>query len=268
MDHASVNTPSTIDGGGGRLNASNLYDSREAWLRAATDQLRSDFKADGYTVPSNIRFAIAFPSTGRKGNRVGECWASSMSADNHFEIIIRADQSEPVEVLGILVHELVHAVLPIDAGHGKLFREVALKIGLEGKMIHAMPGLQLRNRLTELADNLGPLPHARLKIERGPADRPKKQGTRMLKAECELCGYTVRIASKWVKEVGPPACPAHGAMTVDPAKDEPDRLNAVLFPSAAGTGEPREEEDETAPGSAGASQPAAAHEDAFGDNER
>jgi hypothetical protein len=127
--------------------------------------LRSYFTGCGYPLPDHIRFAIAFPSTGRKGNRVGECWHSSTSSDDHYEIIIRADLSEPVEVLGVLVHELVHAVVPVEAKHGKLYRAAAIKIGLEGKMIHALPGILLRNRLAELAVNLGPLPHARLNIE-------------------------------------------------------------------------------------------------------
>jgi len=123
----------------------------------------------------------------------------------------------------------VHAIVPIDAGHGKLYKAAALKIGLEGKMRHAMPGLLLRNRLAEIATALGPLPHARLNIERGadnrgPADRARKQGTRLLKAECsgEGCGYTVRITAKWVRGIGAPHCPMHGAMAVDLPPDDPD----------------------------------------------
>jgi hypothetical protein len=100
----------------------NEHDTRESWLRAATDELRNYLESCSLTVPNNIRFAIAFPSTGRRGARIGECWHSSTSADGHFEIIIRADVADPVEVLGVLVHELVHAGLPPDAGHGKPYR--------------------------------------------------------------------------------------------------------------------------------------------------
>src|SRR5208337_5255091 len=117
----------------------NRHDSRESWLRSATVALRPYFETCGFSVPENIRFAIAFPSTGRRGARVGECWHSSTSDDGSFEIIVRADIADPVEVLGVLVHELCHVVLPPDAGHGKLYREVAQKIGLEGKLRHAMP---------------------------------------------------------------------------------------------------------------------------------
>lgn len=217
------------------MKTSNQYDSREAWLRSATNELRPYFDKVGYPLPSNIRFAIAFPSTGRKGKRIGECWHASTSADDHFEIFIRADQADPVEVLGVLVHELLHAALPIEAGHGKLFKVAAIKLGLEGAMRHAMPGPLLRTRLAELAASLGPLPHARLAIDRGldnrgPADRPKKQGTRLRKAECmvEDCPYTLRIAASQVRTIGPPLCPIHGPMTVDmPAAEQPGLQEAV-----------------------------------------
>ena len=102
--------------------------------------------------------------------------------------------------------------------------EAAIKIGLEGKMRHALPSQLLRPRLVELAESLGALPHAQLNIDRGrdnrPADQPKKQQARLLKAECggEGCGYTVRITAKWVDDIGAPLCPRHGAMGVDRAQ--------------------------------------------------
>eukprot|EP01037_Dinobryon_pediforme_P017872 gene17872-18102_t len=204
----------------------NAQESRELWLKAATTELRLYFESCGFSIPENIRFAIAFPSTGRQGKRIGECWHSSTSEDGNFEIIIRADIADPVEVLGVLVHELIHAVLPVDAGHGKLYKEAAIKIGLEGAMRHAMPSQLLRPRLVEIAANLGTLPHARLNISAGrdnkhPADKPKKQGTRLLKAECtgEGCGYNVRVVAKWVDDIGPPLCPKHGAMTIQKRED-------------------------------------------------
>jgi hypothetical protein len=212
-------------------NKKNTHDTRESWLRAATRGLTPYFASCGLTVPENIRFAIAFPSTGRNGARIGECWHSSTSDDGNYEIIIRADIADPVEVLGVLVHELIHAILPADAGHGKLYRDAAIKIGLEGKMRHAMPSQLLRPRLVELAESLGALPHAKLNIDRGrdnrPADRPKKQRARLLKAECggDGCGYTVRITAKWVDEIGAPLCPKHGAMSID--RSEGDEVEAV-----------------------------------------
>jgi len=129
--------------------------------------------------------------------------------------------AEPVEVLSVLVKELVHTALPAGAGHGKLFKAAALKLGLQGPMRRATASVLLHARLADLAAMLGPLPHASLHIDQGPLaavalDRPRKQRARMLKAECEGgdCGYTVRVASKWARDLGPPHCPKHGAMAV------------------------------------------------------
>lgn len=209
------------------MAASNKHTSREAWLKAATDDLRPHFKQAGYPLPDRIRFAIALTSSGRKvESPAGECWHSSVSADDTWEIIIRADKSDPVEILGILVHELVKTTLPIEAGHGKLYKKASVAIGLQGPARTASPTPLLTHRLGDIAASLGPLPHASLDIAKGPrpvprpVGAPKKQKARMRKAECTVmgddgkaCGYTVRVASIWA-DMGPPGCPKHGAMSV------------------------------------------------------
>jgi hypothetical protein len=206
-----------------KIGGKNAFDTREGWLKAAEIELRPYFAECGFPLPEKVRYAIAFPSTGRQGRRVGECWHSSASADGFHEIIIRADIADPIEVLGVQVHELIHAALPADAGHGPKYREAAIKIGLQGQMRHAMPGQLLTPKLEVIAANLGPLPHGKLNIGEfnrdgtRPADRAKRQRTRLLKAECQgdECGYTVRITAMWVDKLGAPLCPKHGPMTVD-----------------------------------------------------
>lgn len=209
------------------MAATNRYDSRETWLRAATSALRPHFEQAGYPLPDRLRFAIALTSSGRKVERQpGETWHSSVSADNTWEVIIRADKSDPAEVLGILVHELVHTVLPMEAGHGPLYKKAAVAIGLQGPARSASPTPLLTHRLSDIAASLGPLPHASLDIVKGPrpvarpVGAPKKQKARMRKAECtvknddgKVCGYTVRLSSIWA-DLGPPGCPKHGPMMV------------------------------------------------------
>lgn len=215
------------------MATSNRHDSREAWLKAATKELRPHFEQAGYPLPDRIRFAIALTSSGRNIEaRPGECWHSSVSADDTWEIIIRADKSDPVEVLGILVHELIKTTLPIEAGHGQLYKKAMGPIGLHGPARSAVPTALLTHRLTDIAASLGPLPHASLDIAKGPrpvprpVGAPKKQKARMRKAECTatnedgtICGYTVRVASIWA-DLGPPGCPKHGPMVVEALKND------------------------------------------------
>ena len=214
------------------LTKPNRHEYREAWLKAGADQLREYFTSCKVILPEKIRYAIAFPSTGVKGKRVGECWHSSSSDGSTFEIFIRADLSDPVEVLSILVKELVHAALAPGSGHGKEFKSAAIKLGLLPPLRKAAPGVLLLGRLNEIAATLGPLPHESLHFERGPltavsvaVDRPKKQRARMLKAECPKCAkgdkpYLVRISASTARDIGPPHCPLHGAMEVEQGGQE------------------------------------------------
>jgi len=199
----------------------NTYTSREAWLRAGTNELRPHFASYGYTLPENIRFAIAFTSGGKRG-REGECWHPESSADKHFEIFIRADMADPLEVLGVLTHELIHVLLPAETKHGKAFRDIALRIGLDGKMTHAKPAPPLQEKLNAIAASLGTLPHAALNFVVA-SDRPKKSGAKYIKAECSAaCGYTIRLIPKWAK-IGLPLCPAdvaHGRLRCDLSEEE------------------------------------------------
>jgi hypothetical protein len=238
---------------------SNVHDTRESWLLEATHKhLATYFHSLNhvlpgdvpFAIPENIRLAIGFPSTGRKGKRRGEVWHSSSSEDAHYEIFIRADLADPVEVLGVLVKELIHTALPHDTGHGKLFKAAASKVGLQGRMRAAMPGTLLQERLIEIAALLGPLPHAPLHIEENPLvavapvaakalDRPRKQRTRRLNAQClaEGCGFLVNVTAKQVRDVGPPHCPKHGAMHVefppdDDAEGPADTTESVRTPVA------------------------------------
>jgi len=211
----------------GKPASLNEYDERALWLRAATDALREDFDASGLPLPTNIRFG--FSTKGKGTQKTGECWHSPASADGAYEIFIRADQGEALEILGILIRELVHSALPAEDSHGKKFKAAATKIGLVGKMRAAVPGRLLEGRLQQVLEDLGPLPHAALDITWSAFGKPKRQTGRMLKATCaggndehgefKECGYTVRLAAKWAKEYGA-QCPKHGAIPVEFPPDD------------------------------------------------
>ncbi len=198
------------------------HTTREGWLNHMAAQLAPMFAGVGAPLPARVRIAVAFPSTGGRGKRVGECWDKAASADDTFEILIRPDIAKPDEVLAILAHELVHAAVGIPAGHGPKFRKVALAIGLEGKMKSTTAGPRFTAAVAPILAGAGPLPHARLNFD-GVTTRPKKQSARMIKCECGECGYIVRTARRWIEEKGAPHCPEHGAMTADlPDEDEDD----------------------------------------------
>jgi hypothetical protein len=191
--------------------------NREEWLNLVAEQMAPWFEAQGHKLP-RYRVAIGFPSTGKRGKRIGECWDGRASADGTFEVLIRPDQSDPIAVAAILAHELVHAAVGLKCGHKGAFRTVATRIGLEGKMTATVPGAVFIGKVRAILEAVGPLPHAALGF--GASSAPPKQKTRLLKAECGDCGYTVRVTRKWVDDAGAPHCPKHGAMQVDGIEGE------------------------------------------------
>lgn len=213
--------------------------NREAWLNHVARRMAPMFAALNAPLPGRIRIAIGFTSTGQRGKRIGECWDTSCSEDEHFVIFIRPDLVEsadlmPMQVAAILAHELVHAAVGLDAGHRKPFRDVAVGIGLKGPMRSTTAGPHFEKSVTPILDEAGPLPHARLRTKpdadssddgEAPGIKttaPKKQTRRHIKCKCGGCGYTARTSRKWLDLVGPPLCPKHGAMAVCAQDDGQD----------------------------------------------
>lgn len=194
------------------------FKTREEWLTFVANELRPHYKAAGHTIPVKVRFAIGFCSTGERGNRIGECWYPETSGDKSVEIFVKPDQHIAATVADILAHELVHAAVGPGHGHGRVFKKACTTLGLEGKATQALPGAEMRRAvIAPILKRAGKLPHA--KLEGKVTDR-KKQGTRLLKAECEKCGYTVRVTKKWAAE-GLPYCGvrSHGRMVCEDMDD-------------------------------------------------
>jgi hypothetical protein len=217
--------------------------TREEWLVHLLDDLRPLFSAEGLELPPKIRLTCGFPSVGgligRKNVRVGECWQAEASGDEHFEVFVNPIVAHPFEVARIVVHELVHTLYP---GHKRDFASAARKMRLGGKPTATVRTEEFDALVAPILAELGRYPHETLRAISAPS---KKQGTRLLKAEClsdvrvcdcgddgdegvescpvhgdsgddsdGVCGYVVRVTSMWVDALGAPHCPVHGAMAV------------------------------------------------------
>lgn len=181
------------------------HKSRENWLLDAVDIMRPWFEEHGAQVPEKVRVSVGF-AKGQRKSTIGVCYASRAAADGVHQIFMVPTMDEPVKVLATLMHELVHAWDDCKSGHRGEFRRVATALGLTGKMTATVPGDDLTLALQDVAGKLGEYPHARLNVDSIP-----KQGTRMLKALCLGCGYTIRLTKKWA-EMGLPTCPCGDEM--------------------------------------------------------
>lgn len=191
---------------------------REAWLTAAVEALTPLFTEHGYTIPDGVRVSVGFPGgRGPKANVVGQCWASASSADKRPQIFVHPVLDEPVEILGVLAHELAHAADDCASGHKGPFTKIIRAIGLEGKPTHAIT-FNDDVDLTDIVTGLGEYPHGRLGgkgTDEEEGEEEKRPGSRMLKVICadadpeDREAYKVRMTRKMIDEVGLPICPCH-----------------------------------------------------------
>lgn len=100
------------------------FPTREAWLVAATEKLRSGLFAEQGAVVPTVRLSVGFPGGGSK-NAIGQIWLSHACKDSVMQVFISPVIAEAPRALDILVHELVHSVHP-KAGHGPVFKRLAL----------------------------------------------------------------------------------------------------------------------------------------------
>lgn len=201
-----------------------VHETRDAWLQAAVEHMKPWFVSLGHPITGKVRCAIGFPSMGalaRKKRRIGEHWDAISSADGHSEIIVSPLLDDRTEILATLAHELAHAALGNKRGHKQPFGKLVTGLGLVGKVTATEAGEQFLLRVEPLMPILGKLPHAKLT----PIEKEKKQTTRLLKCECNKCGYAARITRKWLEAAGTPLCPHDNiALTCDDIQKpgEPD----------------------------------------------
>jgi len=191
--------------------------TREAWLLAAVAEMRKWFASAGLPTPTSVTVSIGWPSRGGLSTRnrtLGQCFGAASAVDGTPAIFISPVLNNAkdknghgaggtLRVLDVLLHELIHAVMPEGEGHGRKFAKAAQALGLEGKPTHTVAGDVLKARLQSIVDKLGEIPHSAL----DPKTLKKAQSTRQLKAMCGDCGYVIRVTRKWVDECGLPTCP-------------------------------------------------------------
>lgn len=194
--------------------------TREEWLTLAIEKFgREHFKKQGYDLPK-VKVSVGLPY-GRGGKKaIGQHWHPNASDDKVGSIFISPTIDDGSQVLGTLIHELVHAAVGNEAKHGPKFRKCALSVGLCGKMQSTEETPELKEQFKFLVKTIGKYPHAKLNLAMNPT---KKQTTRMLKVHCEGCGFLCRAALTKLLEIGPPSCACNGVpMTVDFPEDTGD----------------------------------------------
>lgn len=153
--------------------AGQKHKTREGWLTDGMERLaKKFFKENGYELPK-MRVSCGFPRG--HATAIGQCWDKTSSKDKTYEMFICPTQDDPVEVLQILLHEMIHAGVGLKCGHKGAFRKLAKEFGMAGKMTstYAEKGSELFLSLSAVAEKLGPYPHAPMQ-KKVRATKPSK----------------------------------------------------------------------------------------------
>ena len=180
------------------------FRTREEWLLAAAHEVAVDVFGEHEISVPQVRISVGFPGgPGKKSGVIGQCWNTGATEDGRPAIFIHPSLNDRVEILGCMVHELIHAVDDCASGHKGSFVKMFRLLGMTGKPTQCAVGDELRVKLKDIATRLGVYPHSAIK--KGASTR-RKQGTRMLKVVClGECGYTLRTTRQWL-DTGLPTC--------------------------------------------------------------
>lgn len=162
--------------------------SREDWLESAASLLLDDLISPIHQIRSKFRYKVTVgyaPSTKPGSSRLGACLSSNASTGGYNEIFISPEIEDSRLVIGVLLHELIHAVDDCKSHHGGLFRTIAKAVGFIAPLTsisldHMTPALL--NLINEYVRLLGDIPHSKL------AFTLKKGNGRSRRTYCE-CGF-------------------------------------------------------------------------------
>jgi hypothetical protein len=190
-----------------------MTEFREVWLHNAVEKVSALLSERAEVEVPQVRVSAGWPSKGGTSTKkkvIGQCWAATASEDGVAQIFISPVLEDGVSVLATLTHELIHATHP-GAKHAGDFIRTAKAVGLEKKWTECNAGEELTELLVNVSTELGIYPHSKISLS---APEAKPQTTRMLKAQCPVCEYTVRLTQKWV-DMGMPSCPEGDLMELE-----------------------------------------------------
>ena len=138
-----------------------------------------------------------------RGNAIGCCYHKESSEVKRAEIFIDPSQVDTQKVLGILVHELIHAILPDGESHGRGFRKMMKYVGLVGKATATGESEELKSILNDIVTVVGEYPHHKLntKVRKRGANRAK-----FINFICYNDGYQLKTKDIYAEQATP-NCP-------------------------------------------------------------
>ncbi len=132
---------------------------RVAWLTRAGRLLETYFRSHGFDCPS---YRIGMDNYSLR--RLGVCAYDTLDSEDElgFKIGINPLMVNEKRVLEVLVHEFMHAITGLPAGHNATFWQNCEKVGLEGRRIDKS-NEKLQKQFDQIHEEIGPYPGFQLR---------------------------------------------------------------------------------------------------------
>ena len=185
--------------------------NRETWLNMMIDKAVPMFDNAGFKISdirSRLKVSCSMMIGQRKSSKfgaIGMHLPTEWNKEKNHEMLISPTLDNGVQVVGVLIHEMCHAIQRHMYGntvgaHGKEFRQIATSVLLTGKMTATTESPELKIIIENWITEIGKYPHSEIKLS-----GRKKQSTRMLKLECEQCGFIARCSNGAINNYGLPS---------------------------------------------------------------
>ena len=184
--------------------------TREEWMMRCVEIARPLFAEQDALLPS-VRVSLAPPHQ-NKMRAIGLCWHPGTCADDAREVWVSSALDEPLKVAATLVHELCHACLPGEEGHGRNFKKLATAMGLAGKATATYGSEEFNEAWTEHLKAAGPMPGAAFtSVGMIVGKRKPQKSTPKKNVTCPVCGFFAKVRVDQM-HIGRLRCPADDEM--------------------------------------------------------
>ena len=195
--------------------------TREEWLIKAIEMIDDEI-FNGNLGSKETKYQVSMGWT-KSAKALGETIypydGEDVSIDDFFPVTIhvRCDIKDPVQILGVLVHECIHAFMNIK-GHGKDFKHEAMRVGFEAPITRYHPSPALVCTCENIYKKLGEFPGKAVHIHK--VEKEKKTNTVIF--FCPECGFEVKTNKKMFEKHGQgiPTCPCGAKMGIACDNDE------------------------------------------------
>ena len=186
--------------------------NRETWLNMMIDKAIPMFEKSGFKI-SEIRDKLKVSCSMMIGQRksskfgaIGQHLPTEWNKAQNHEMLISPTLENGVQVVGVLIHEMCHAIQRHMYGntvraHGKEFRKIAQSVLLTGKMTATTESPELKIIIENWIAEIGKYPHSEINLK-----GRKRQGVRNLKVECISCDWSFRTSNKNISLMSSTKC--------------------------------------------------------------